>query len=217
MKKQMNFVILLVLVLTLTACGSNNKSQTAQGVISQEQSNILIAYFTVPENDGTDAVSSASRVVTEDEMKGNTEFVATEIQKNLGGDLFAIETVQEYPGTHDALLDFAYKEKSDHVRPELITYIDNLDDYEYIFVGYPNWNADLPMPVYSFFDEYDFSRKTIIPFVTHGGSGFSGTIQTIQKLEPEATVIEDGLSVSRNNVSDAKDDIKEWTDSLLKD
>lgn len=73
------------------------------------------------------------------------------------------------------------------------------------------------MPVYSFFDEYDFSRKTIIPFVTHGGSGFSGTIQTIQKLEPEATVIEDGLSVSRNNVSDAKDDIKEWTDSLLKD
>lgn len=59
MKKQMNFVILLVLVLTLTACGSNNKSQTAQGVISQEQSNILIAYFTVPETDGTDAVSSA--------------------------------------------------------------------------------------------------------------------------------------------------------------
>lgn len=217
MKKQVNFIILLALVLTLTACRSNNKSQASQGVISQGESNVLIVYFTVPETDGTDAVSSASRVVTEDGIKGNTEFVATEIQKNLGGDLFAIETVQEYPGTHDALLDFAYNEKSDHARPEITTHIDNLDDYEYIFVGYPNWNADLPMPVYSFFDEYDFSGKTIIPFVTHGGSGFAGTIQTIQKLEPEATVIEGGLSVSRNDVSDAKDDIKEWTDALLKD
>ena len=228
-----NFIILSVFVLMLTACGNNKQNESAKGVISQKQSNtksesngnaqnsggsnILIAYFTVPETDGTDTVSSASRVVTGDEVQGNTEFVAKEIQKNLGGDLFAIETVQEYPGTHDELLDFAYKEKSDHARPELATQIDNLDNYEYIFVGYPNWNADLPMPVYSFFDTYDFSGKTIIPFVTHGGSGFSGTIQTIQKLEPEATVIEEGLSISRNSVPNAQDDIKKWTDSLLKD
>ena len=73
------------------------------------------------------------------------------------------------------------------------------------------------MPLYSFFDEYDFSGKTIIPFVTHGGSGFSGTIQTIEELEPNATVIEAGLSISRNNVADAQADVKAWTDSLLKD
>lgn len=180
-------------------------------------SNILIAYFTVPETDGVDTVASASRVVTEDGVVGNTEFVAREIQKNLGGDLFAIETVQEYPGSHDSLLEFAYNEKSDNARPELSTHIENLDGYDYIFIGYPNWNADLPMPLYTFFDEYDFSGKTIIPFVTHGGSGFSGTVRTIQSLEPDATVIEAGLSVSRNSVASAQADVKAWTDSLLAD
>lgn len=190
---------------------------TANGFIQNSMgSNILIAYFTVPETDGIDTVASASRVATADGVMGNTEFIASEIQKNLGGDLFRIETVQEYPGTHNALLESAYNEKSDNARPELSSHIDNLDSYDYIFVGYPNWNADLPMPLYSFFDEYDFSGKTIIPFVTHGGSGFSGTVQTIQKLEPDATVIEAGLSVSRNSVSNAQDDVKKWTDSIIK-
>lgn len=84
-------------------------------------------------------------------------------------------------------------------------------------VYYPNWNADLPMPLYTFFEEYDFSGKTIIPFVTHGGSGFSGTIRTIQNLEPDAAVIEAGLSISRNSVPNAQADVKSWTDSLLAD
>ena len=89
--------------------------------------------------------------------------------------------------------------------------------YEYIFIGFPNWNADLPMPLYTFFEEYDFSGKTIIPFVTHGGSGFSSTIRTIQGLEPDATVMEAGLSISRNSVPNAQADVKSWTDSLLAD
>lgn len=80
--------------------------------------------------------------------------------------------------------------------------------------GYPNWNADLPMPLYTFLEEYDFSGKTIIPFTTHGGSGFSRTIQTIQELQPEATVIEDGLSISRNSVPEAQEDVAEWVAGL---
>ena len=162
-------------------------------------------------------MANASRVATENGVVGNTEFIAMEIQKNLGGDLFAIETVQEYPGSHDALLEFAYNEKSDDARPELSTHIESLDGYEYIFIGFPNWNADLPMPLYTFFEEYDFYGKTIIPFVTHGGSGFSSTIRTIQGLEPDATVMEAGLSVSRNSVPNAQADVKSWTDSLLAD
>lgn len=177
----------------------------------------MIVYFTVPETDGLDTVSSASRVATGDGVLGNTEFIAKEIQKNLGGDLFEIETVQDYPGTHDALLEFAYKEKNEDARPELSSHIDHLDSYDYIFVGYPNWNADLPMPLYTFFEEYDFSGKTLIPFVTHGGSSFSNTIRTIQELEPDATVIEEGLSISRNNVANAQEDVKAWTDALIAD
>ncbi len=226
--------MIAVLCLSVVACGQTQSEaenakeaviqpENAQGLSGDSQqdhasnSNILIAYFTVPETDGVDTVAGASRVATADGVVGNTEFIAAEIQKNVGGDLFAIETTQEYPGTHDALLEFAYNEKSEQARPELSTHIDHLDDYDYVFVGFPNWNADLPMPLYSFFEEYDFSGKTIIPFVTHGGSGFSRTIQTIQDLEPDATVVEAGLFVSRNSVPDAQAEVRAWTDSLLGD
>ena len=190
-------------------------SDETENTEESTNNNILIAYFTVPETDGVDTVANASRVSTDNGVVGNTEFIAMEIQKNLGGDLFAIETVQEYPGSHDSLLDFAYNEKSDDARPELSTHIESLNGYDYIFVGFPNWNADLPMPIYTFFEEYDFSCKIIIPFVTHGGSGFSGTIGTIQELEPNATVIEAGFSISRNHVANAQADVKEWTDALI--
>ena len=227
-------------VFSFAACGSSSsggaQQSSAQGIIerpanvSAEEggqsgggigaqvnsgSNILIAYFTSPETDGVDTVASASRVATENGVLGSTEFIASEIQKNIGGDLFKIETVQKYPGTHSELLDFAYNEKSSDARPELASRIEDINAYDYIFVGYPNWNADLPMPMYTFFDEYDLSGKTIIPFVTHGGSGFSNTINTIKKLEPGATVVEAGLSVSRNSASNAQSDVKAWTDSLI--
>lgn len=155
-----------------------------------------------------------SRVVVDGEVLGNTQYLAQLIQQETGGELFRIETVQEYPGTHDDLLDFAYNELSENARPELATEIDNLDSYDVIFLGYPNWNADLPMPLYTFLETYNFSGKTIIPFTSHGGSGFSRTIQTIQELQPQATVIEDGLSISRNNVTDAQSDVTEWIAGL---
>ena len=87
-------------------------------------------------------------------------------------------------------------------------------DYDIIFLGFPNWNADLPMPLYTFLEEYDFGGKTIIPFTVHGGSGFSRTIQTIAGLQLDADVITDGLAISRNNVSDAESDVTEWLDGL---
>ena len=90
------------------------------------------------------------------EVLGNNQYVAQLIQQEVGGDLFRIETVQEYPGTHDALLDFAYNELSENARPELSTQIENLDSYDVIFLGYPNWNADLPMPLYIYTFLYIF-------------------------------------------------------------
>lgn len=207
-------------MLLFSACGNKNEQLSGNADTNiadadvKADGKILIAYFTVPETDGTDAVSGASRVVDGKDVLGNTEYIATEIQKNLGGDLFAIETEEKYPGTHDALLEYAYEEKSDQARPKLASEIENLDDYDTIIIGYPNWNADLPMPLYSFFDAYDFSGKTIIPFVTHGGSGFSDTIDTIRKLEPEAKVADQGLSIYRDDVPGAQKEVKDWTDSL---
>lgn len=215
-------------LLVLTACGQTaadpapdpqppaQSTAPAAGTDPADAgANVLIAYFTVPETDDVDTVSSASRVATDNGVVGNTQFIAQAIQQAVDGDLFAIETVQQYPGTHDELLDFAYNELREYARPELTSQIENLDDYDTIFLGYPNWNSDLPMPLYTFLESYDFSGKTIIPFVTHGGSGFSRTVSTIQKLQPEAAVIEDGLSISRGDVADAAQQAMEWASSLV--
>ena len=241
MKRWISAAMALAMTVMLTACGqSAGNVSTNSGSSSESESTrssqssaadtgssesavsespaseggILIAYFSVPETDSVDTVAGASCVVVNGEVLGNNQYVAQLIQQEVGGDLFRIETVQEYPGTHDALLDFAYNELSENARPELSTQIENLDSYDVIFLGYPNWNADLPMPRYTFLEEYDFSGKTIIPFTTHGGSSFSRTIQTIQQLQPGATVVEDGLSISRNSVPDAQSDVTEWVAGL---
>lgn len=233
MKRMLAAVLACTAAAALTACSApeetSNASASAQEQTSSqpasaassgtsahaEDGRILIAYFTVPETDGVDTVSSASRVAADSGVVGNTQYIAQAIQQSVGGDLFAIETVQEYPGTHDELLDFAYNELQDNARPELAAQIENPDDYSVIFLGYPNWNSDLPMPLYTFLESYDFSGKTIIPFVTHGGSGFSRTISTIQELQPGATVVEDGFSVSRNAVADAAQDAMDWAASAI--
>ena len=79
---------------------------------------------------------------------------------------------------------------------------------------YPNWLSSLPQPVLTFLEEYDFAGKTIIPFNSHNGSRFSGTIETITELEPGAKVLTDGFTVSERNVADAGDDIADWVRSL---
>ncbi len=223
-------ILCMTMLVSLAACGSQSASseqgdtsddsqagtETEQAGAAEDAagSNILIAYFTVPETDGTDAVSGASRVVVDGQVLGNTEYVAQLIQQNAGGDLFVIETVQEYPGSHDPLLEFAYAEREEDARPELATEIENLDDYDVIFLGYPNWNADLPMPLYTFLESYDFSGKTLIPFTTHGGSGFSGTLRTIAELQPDATLVEDGLSIPRGSVPEAESTVADWVAGL---
>ena len=198
-----------------------NRAQVAAALMNYDRmaqpagdAKVLIAYFTVPETSGVDAVAQASRVVENGEVVGNVEFIAKTIQEETGGDIFAIETVQTYPGEHQALLDFAAAEMRANARPELSTSISNLNEYDVIFLGYPIWNADLPMPVYTFLDTYDLSGKTVIPFTAHGGSGFAGTISTVATQEPGAQVERNGFSVSRNSVSAAKGDIVDWVKKL---
>ena len=219
MKKTMAMLLSAIMILSLSACGSRSHSGGSSSgadspTISTEDGNVLVAYFSVPETDGVDTVSGASRVVVDGEVLGNTQYIAQLIHQETGGDLFRIETVQDYPGSHDALLDYAYNELSENARPELASQIENPDNYDVIFLGYPNWNSDLPMPLYTFLEEYDFSGKTIIPFTTHGGSGLSRTVQTIQELQPDAAVVESGLSISRNNVPDAQSEVSDWIAGL---
>lgn len=175
---------------------------------------ILIVYFTADENREVDAVTSASLTTVDGVEKGRVRAVADMIQAGTGGELFAIQTETGYPSDGGALIDYAAQEQEQNARPALTTHIENLADYDTIFVGYPNWWYDMPMALYSFFDEYDLSGKTVIPFNVHNGSRFSSTIQTIQELEPGANVVTDGFTVSERNVAEAAADVDEWLNGL---
>ena len=192
---------------------SDEERAPAQG----SGASILIAYFTMPEDvdtNGVDAVAGASIVVNNGEVMGNVEYMATVIQEAAGGDLFRIETVEQYPLEHDALIDQAAQEQDENARPELSTQLENLDQYDTILLGYPNWWGDMPQALYTFLEAYDFSGKTIIPFCPHSGSGFSRTFQTIAELQPEAVVSDQGLTISRNDVAGSAGEVTAWAESL---
>lgn len=191
--------------------GTDESQQQAE---SADGSRILIAYFTAGENSDVDVVSSASVTTVDGEAKGRLRAVADMIQTETGGTLFSIQTAEKYPGDGGALIDYAAQEQNEDVRLELTSHIENIDDYDIYFVGFPNWWYDMPMAMYSFFEEYDFSGKTIIPFNVHNGSRFSGTIATIQELEPNARVVTDGFTVSERDVAEAAGDVTNWLRGL---
>ena len=144
---------------------------------------------------------------------GNTETVANIIYDNVGGDIVKLETTEAYPSDYDELVDYAQQEQQEDARPELSTVIENIEQYDTIFLGYPNWWGDMPMAIYTFLDTYDLSGKTIAPFITHGGSGLSGTPENIQEEELNATVTE-GLAIDGDEASDSSEDVVEWLNSL---
>lgn len=181
---------------------------------AQDSSKILIAYFTAAENSGVDAVASASYTTVDGQAVGRIRAVANWIAEKTAGELFSIQTETVYPADGGKLIDYAAEEQDEDARPVLTSHIEDLDSYDVIFVGFPTWWYDMPQALYSFFDEYDFSGKTIIPFNVHNGSRFSGTIDTIKELEPDATVIEDGFTVSERDVADAAEDVTEWLNGL---
>ena len=191
---------------------------TVPSIAEETPSTALVVYFSVPENvdlNGVDAVAGASVLVKNDVRYGNVEYVAHLIADATDADLWRIETEHQYPLEHDALLDAAADEQDANARPVLVGTVENLEQYDRIFLGFPNWWYDLPMPLYSFLESYDLSSKEIMPFTVHGGSGFSGALNTIAELQPEALVYENGLSISRNAVTDCETQVAEWLGGFM--
>lgn len=151
---------------------------------------------------------------------GNTESVAGYIAAAMDADVFVLEPAEPYSSDDLNWSDENSRVVYEHDNPDarnvelVAASVDEWESYDTVFIGYPNWWYDMPMALYSFFDEYDFSGKTIIPFNVHNGSRFSGTIETIQGLEPEAEVVTDGFTVSERNVAEAKDDVADWLRGL---
>ena len=204
-------VIILLVILGGIAFGLTNNNQ--ENTNNETENNTLNAQTddnntTNTENDNEDT-EIGKVLVLYFSQSGNTEAVANFIHNAVGGDIVKLETETPYPSDYDKLLDYAQEEQRENARPVLSTKIDNIDEYDTIFLGYPNWWGDMPMPIYTFLDEYDLSGKTIAPFITHGGSGLSGTPENIKEEEPNATVTE-GLAVNGSNSRNSQSTVNNW-------
>jgi flavodoxin len=182
------FSLTLTLTLTLTMGFEGNAlAQAPSG-----QPKILTAYFS---------------------RSGNTQTLAREIQKQVGGDIFEITMETPYTGDYDSITQRAKADMNSNVRPALGSAIDNIDTYEVIFLGYPIWWSTMPMVMYTFLETYNLSGKTIIPFCTHGGSGLADSVDNLKKLSPQAKVLE-GLAVSGRQAQNSPQEVTAWLKRL---
>lgn len=225
--KKIIFVLLSIIMLS---CGNNDTQkkdyivdslETSQKInalnIKGTQNKILIAYFTwsdntVVENPNSidvDAETSASVL-----SPGNAELIANWIAEETGGDLFSIKTQNKYSSDYDECLNQARKERDNNERPALVGRVNNIDDYDVIFLGFPNWWYTCPMAVFTFVESYDLSGKTIIPFCTHGTGGLSRTIRDLKKLLPENCEVLEAIGVYRPEVKNSKNKVLDWLRKL---
>jgi len=170
--------------------------------IEAHNAKCLIAYFSRPGNNYVNGTIVDLPV-------GNTEVVAKMIREMTGGDLFHIEPVNAYPGDYSETTEVAKEELRTSARPKLIRELENFSSYDVIFLGYPNWWGTMPMPVYTFLEEYNFSGKTIVPFCTHEGSGLGRSVADIRKTCPKSTVME-GLAIRGGEVKNAREILSGW-------
>ena len=212
LKSILSLVLCVCFVLALSACGKQNNDTTANNTDTNVSNNNVTDDNTDDSADITPEESTAGDsniLVAYFSWSGNTQQVANWISDKTGGELFRIIPEVEY--TEDDVFDRAQDELNNGTRPPLSSHIDQevMEQYDVIFVGFPIWWYDLPMPVWSFLEEYDLSGKTIAPFCTSGGSGLSGTVNEIKELEPNA-VVTDGLHIGSSSSADPDNAVSDW-------
>ena len=144
---------------------------------------------------------------------GNTERLAEMLADMVDGELFRIDQTEPYSDDYQTCIAEAQEDLRRGARPEVPDLPDDLDLYDEIYLGYPNYWGTMPMAVYTFLEHYDFTGKTIHPFCTHEGSGLSGTVHDIQKAAPGAVVTR-GLAVCGSDVGSAHDVLQQWTQEV---
>ena len=146
--------------------------------------------------------------------KGNTEVAAEMISNIVDSDIFEIVTDKKYPIKYDDCIEIAKKELRENSRPKLRDVID-IKEYDTIFVGYPNWWGTMPMPVWTFLEEKDFTDKKVLPFCTHEGSGLGKSESDVKKLTNGAEVLK-GLAINGSEVNNSEKQIRKWLEDSLK-
>ena len=180
---------------------------------TENESNVLVAYFPWADNavldDNVDAVSSPSVIVP-----GNVQQLAGWVQEETGGDLFSIQVAEPYPSDWDECLDRANEERGSDARPTLTGQVENLDQYDTVFLGYPNWWYGVPMALLTFLEENDLSGKEVYLFCSHGTGGLARSVQIIAEAAPDAIISENIFDCYEEEASTAQADIQSWVSEL---
>jgi len=218
MKKLLTLIVVMMMGFTLVACGNTNSSAHKEKTTTSDENTQI-----EKEKAGTSNVENNNQTKTDTSNKhilvayfsqtGNTKVIADQIHENIGGDIFEIKTVDPYPTDYNTLVDQAKKEQKENYRPKLATKVDNIDSYDIIFIGYPNWWGTMPMAVFGFLEQYNLSGKTIVPFCTHEGSALGQSVDDIKKTCPQSTILE-GLAVRGKNVNNANKDVLNWLNKI---
>lgn len=224
MKKFVRLLIGTASLFALAACSSDNGSNQAtneadatseSGNASDSTASLnggsgrtLVAYFSYPVGTDLDVVTGASVLQNDGEYLGLVEQASIWISEELEADSFLIEPAEAYPDDVGQIIDEVSSD--DAPDRELAQLVENFDNYDTIYLGYPIWMGTLPPMVQQFLESHDFTGKTVIPYTVHGGSGLANTVRTIQDEIPEATVVTDALSVSRNNIESSQQEILDW-------
>lgn len=188
----------------LCACAFTTHAQgnTSQTTDMKNSKKVLVVFFS----------RTGENYAVGNIEKGNTHIVAEMIAKESGGKLFRIETVKPYPDEYKACVEVAKAEKESNARPEVKGDV-KAEDYDVIFLGYPNWWGDMPMAVYTFIEKHNWNGKTVVPFCTHEGSGLSGTERKLKDACKGATVSE-GLAIkgttAQNSQPQALKTVQTW-------
>lgn len=170
-------------------------------------SKTLIVYYS---RKGENYVNGSVKILA----KGNTEVVAEMIAGLTGGDLFEIDTVKPYAADYYTCIEEAKAELHQNARPELKAYPDSLDEYDTIFVGYPNWWGTMPMPVFTFLEHFDLTGKRILPFCTNEGSGMGSSERDLKRICKGAKV-ESGLSIHGAEAANSRSKVEAWVRNLV--
>ena len=206
--KKLIAVFLLFLMMLPTAMAEESSPRILVAYLSRAGENY---------NVGVPQAGSASASYAGYIEKGNTAILAEVIAEATGGDLFVITTITPYPDDYASMLRVAQEEIDTDARPALAGVVENMDDYDVIFIGYPIWHGRMPQAIYTFLESYDLTGKTVIPFNTHEGSGQSGTQQVIANALLGSTVLQ-GLAVrgktAQENAEQTKALVDDWLEGL---
>lgn len=197
-----------------TQTSSTPTTEVSGSTLSEKsECNVLVAYFSWADNavldDNVDAVSSPSVIAP-----GNVQQLAGWVQEETGGDLFSIQVAEPYPSDWDECLDRANEERGSNVRPTLTGQVENLDQYDTVFLGYPNWWYGVPMALRTFLEENDLSGKEVYLFCSHGTGGLARSVQIITEAAPDAIISENIFDCYEEEASTAQADIQSWVSEL---